>query len=180
MTARLLAIPITLVLLPCHAEIEWRDFEITSYEEKPQFTLRDYTCGLRAIQDPQRDRGESLELTVRDENMKEDAERFTSSYGMLSLAIDGDLLLLKYGIGRGTCVRTEQVRIFKIGNSLTKLGEFPVSYWHNASGAAETADPVCHEATVDLKREGKAAIFSIVYPKDSPERPPDLSVKIGQ
>lgn len=180
MKARLLAIPITLVLLPCHAEIEWRDFEITSYEEKPQFTLGDYTCGLRAIQDPQRDRGESLELTVRDENMKEATERFTSSYGMLSLAIDGDLLLLKFGTGRGTCVRTEHLRVFKIGTSLTKLGEFPLSYWHETEGRGKAADPERFEATVDLKHEGKAALLSIVYPKDSPERPPDLRVAVGE
>jgi len=179
MKSRLIAILATLASIPCHAEIEWRDFEITSYEDKPQFTLGNYTCGLRAIKDPQRDRGESLELIVRDENMKEAKESFTSSYGMVSFAIDGDLLLIKYGTGRGTCVRTEHVRVFKIGDSLTKLGEFPVSYWHNTAGAAEAADPERFEATLDLKREGTSAVLSITYPQASPERPPDLAVKIG-
>ncbi len=39
---------------------------------------------------------------------------FDSSYGSGAVAIYDNLLLLKYGVGRGTCARDEHIRVFRL------------------------------------------------------------------
>lgn len=72
--------------------------------------------------------GDDLILTVRGPGQPESHYWFTSSYGFGSVAIQGKILLLKYGVGRGTAVRVDHVKALRLDRGLIELADVQTSY----------------------------------------------------
>jgi hypothetical protein len=82
---------------------------------------------------------DDLILTVRSQASRRPSQySFTSSYGFASVAIYRNVLLLKYGIGRGTAgARVEHIKVLRLDHDLDELADVQCSYWivtnpHNA------------------------------------------------
>ena len=71
-------------------------------------------------------------MKARADKGREIERWFDSSYGSGAVAVYGDLLLLKYGIGRGTCARDEHVKVYKFTReSLEEVCDVQTSYYVN-------------------------------------------------
>jgi hypothetical protein len=81
--------------------------------------------------------GDDLILTVRSPGKEARQYYFTSTYGFGAVAIHGDILLIKYGVGRGTGARTDHVKVLRLNRDLDELVDVQSSYYvltdpHNA------------------------------------------------
>ena len=81
--------------------------------------------------------GDDLILTVRIPGEKSRQYYFTSAYGYGAVAIHGDILLLKYGVGRGTFAREDHVKALRLDYYLHELVDVQSSSYvltdpHNA------------------------------------------------
>lgn len=65
--------------------------------------------------------GDDLILSVRSPGKEVRQYYFTSTYGFGAVAIHGDILLLKYGVGRGTGARTDHVKALRLDQDLDEL-----------------------------------------------------------
>ena len=89
---------------------------------------------------------------------------FTSSYGFASVAIYRNLLLLKYGIGRGTAgARVEHVKVLRLDHDLDELADVQCSYWivtnpHNAG-------PDEFDYRLKVQTEGDYTTFTFSLPE---------------
>ena len=72
--------------------------------------------------------GDDLILTVRSPGKEARQYYFTSTYGFGAVAIHGDILLLKYGVGRGTGARTDHVKALRLNRDLDELVDVQSSY----------------------------------------------------
>jgi len=78
---------------------------------------------------------------------------FTSSYGRFSIYPYHNILLLKYGKGRGTCARQEYVKCVKFSEiELIELFDFQVGHWV-ASDNTEKMTPDYFEYTMSIQQE---------------------------
>lgn len=115
------------------AGLKWREFDLSAGGEKRVTTGKaKITIETRATEE-QTFKEDHLSLTAHVAERKGIHTWFDSSYGSGAVALHGDLLLLKYGVGRGTCARDEHVRIYKLGaDSLQKLCDVQTSYYVNS------------------------------------------------
>ncbi len=93
--------------------------------------------------------------------------------------MDGRLVFLRYGIGRGTFARDQHVKIFLIEetDSLEELADVKVSAYVETPGSAK-GDPVLMEYALRTTREGDATTVSFVPPKAAGVRWPTKVLKI--
>lgn len=107
-------------------------------------------------------RDDYLILTVRVPGQKASEYWFTSSYGFGEVAVQGDLLLLKYGVGRGTFARVEHVRALRL-HGLEELVDVQSSHYvltdiHNAA-------PDLFEYRLKIQTERDYTTLSFSLPK---------------
>jgi len=108
-------------------------------------------------------REDYLVMTVRVPGQKPSEHWFTSSYGFGEVAVHGDVLLLKYGVGRGTFARVEHVRALRFQDGLDELADVQSSYYiltdpHNAA-------PDLFEYRVKVRAEAGYTTLSFSLPK---------------
>jgi hypothetical protein len=112
------------------AALNWHEFGVRQGEPKV------ITAGKATITLMTRDMGERafaedhliLKAHVRGGRTIE--RWLDSSYGTGAVAVYESLLLVKYGIGRGTCVREEHVMVFRLTrDSLDELCDVQTSYY---------------------------------------------------
>ena len=91
---------------------------------------------------------------------------FSSSYGTGSFAVDGRLLFLRCGTGRGTFAREQHVKVFQIGNTdaLEELADVKVAAYVEP-GTPEKGDPILMEYAVQTTREGTTTTVSFLPPQ---------------
>jgi hypothetical protein len=75
---------------------------------------------------------DNLRLFIRGDNTKTLELPFCSSYGNAEATIERDIkgrsfVLLRYGIGRGTNVREEFLKVYEVGEKLKELKTLPIS-----------------------------------------------------
>jgi hypothetical protein len=125
-----------LVLLTCvsaPADVRWRKFEVSG-ANKEAITLGHVKVivELQTASVP-----DDLVLTVKAPGQKPSRFYFTSTY-FGSIAIHENILLLKYGVGRGTPgARVDRVKALRLDHDLDELADVQCSYWivtdpHNA------------------------------------------------
>jgi hypothetical protein len=119
-------------------------------------------------------------MTVRVPGQKAREYWFTSSYGFGEIAIHGDpihgdLLLLKYGVGRGTCARVEHVRALRL-RSLEELVDVQSSYF--VSTDIHTATPDLFEYSLKIQTDWDYTTLSFSLPKPQKGIPSEKIVKI--
>lgn len=118
---------LTLLLLcplPAVADVKWH-----SFEENTKIAIGRMTITIETRESPETGfQGDDLILTVRGPGQPESHYWFTSSYGFGSVAIQGKILLLKYGVGRGTAVRVDHVKALRLDRGLIELADVQTSY----------------------------------------------------
>jgi len=121
--------------------------------------------------------GDDLILTVRNPGKKARQYYFTSTYGFGSVAVQGNILLLKYGVGRGTAgARVEHVKALRLDHDLDELVDVQCSYWivtnpHNAG-------PDEFDYQLKVQTEGGYTTLSFWLPKPRYGLPSEKVVRI--
>lgn len=90
---------------------------------------------------------------------KQNGYFFTSAYGYGSIAIYRNVLLLKYGVGRGTFARVDHVAVLRLDHDLDQLVDVQTSYYvltnpHNAA-------PDLFEYHLNIQREAGYTTLSL-------------------
>jgi hypothetical protein len=99
-----------------------------------------------------------------------------SSYGECSLAARGNLLFVKYGVGRGTFVRTEHICVYQL-DGLEELADVTCSLYVNQPGKE---DPVRVSYRVELRESKKGTTLVLTLPKAYPGCPREKSVFLSK
>jgi hypothetical protein len=120
-------------------------------------------------------RDDYLVMTVRVPGQKPSEYWFESAYGFGEVAIHRDLLLLKYGVGRGTFVRVDHVRALRL-HDLDELVDVQSSYYvltdpHNAA-------PDLFHYRLKIQTEGGYTTLSFSLPKPQKGIPSEKIVRL--
>jgi hypothetical protein len=111
------------------ADLRWHKFGVSGSDKDTMTIGRvSVTVQTREVQEAAF-REDYLVMTVRVPGQKATEYWFTSSYGFGGVALHGDVLLLKYGVGRGTFARVEHVRALRLLHSLEELADVQSSYY---------------------------------------------------
>lgn len=115
-------------------------------------------------------------MTVSVAGRKASEHWFTSSYGYGELAIQGDVLLLKYGVGRGTFAREEHVRAFRLLKGLQELADVQSSYYVLTD--LHRAAPDLFVYRMNVETAGGYTTLSFQLPKPQKGIPSEKIVRI--
>jgi hypothetical protein len=117
-------------LLVGAAELKWHEIGVGGQGETQTTNIGPVSITLQTRDVPNADfKEDHLVLTVHIPGKPEMEEWFASSYGQAGVAIHGDLLFLKYGVGRGTCAREHHVKILKLSHRLHELADVHSSFY---------------------------------------------------
>lgn len=108
------------------AEVSWHKFD-GSEGRTIAMGLVSVSISPREVQETAF-REDYLAMTVCMPDQKPSEYWFQSAYGYGEVAVQGDLLLLKYGVGRGTSVRVDHVKVFRLRDGLKELVDVQSSY----------------------------------------------------
>ncbi len=120
-----------LVLWPAlaFADVRWQKFFVGGEGDTQSLKIGQVSLTFRTREVRNADFKEDyLVMTVRRKDQKPDEYWLESSYGQGEVAVEGDILLLKYGVGRGTFARVEHVRALRL-QSLEELVDVQSSYY---------------------------------------------------
>ncbi len=178
---RISVLLVLLVFLPmlALAAVEWHKY---GGSDKDTITLGGVTLIVEAQQTTSTGfTGDDLKITARVPYQKPTAYYFTSSYGYGAVAIHGDLLLLKYGVGRGTAgARVEHVKILRLHSDnddwMDELADVQVQYWFFAN--PHNAGPDSFEYQLQTKTESGFTTFTFSLPKPHAGFPSKKIVRI--
>jgi hypothetical protein len=160
------------------ADVQWHEFGRSPADKETfsighlEFTVEQQTNSESAFQ------GDDLILTIRNPSTRHKNQYwFTSSYGFASVAVYRNILLLKYGIGRGTAgARVEHIKILRLDHDLDEMADVQCSYYivtnpHNAS-------PDEFDCRLRVQAEGDYTTFTFWLPKPLYGLPSDKIVRI--
>ena len=157
------------------ADVRWHKFSVSGRDTNT------ITIGRTSMSITTRDVQEAafqedyLVITVRVPGQKASEHWFKSSYGFGEVAIQGDLLLLKYGVGRGTFVRVEHVRVLRL-QSLEELVDVQSS--HYILTDPYKAAPDLFEYRLKIQTEGNYTTLSFSLPKPQRGIPSEKIVRL--
>jgi len=152
-------------------DVNWHKFGVTEGEKQTiTIGVASVTIGTRPV------KGEwfpedNLILTVRGKGLTKSELGFSSSYGMGAIAIEGDILLLKYGIGRGTAgARVEHIKAFSMShsfdNSLDELFDVQITYWvESRDPKIASPDPIEYQIKIEKNRDYTTFTFWTPEPR---------------
>jgi hypothetical protein len=109
-------------------------------------------------------REDYLVMTVRVPGQKASEYWFTSSYGFGEIAVQGDVLLLKYGVGRGTFARVEHVRALRL-QRLEELVDVQSSYYILTDPHDAAPDLFEYRLKIQTERDYTTLSFSLPKPQ---------------
>ena len=139
MNMRIFILLALMVLSPVMAlaDVQWHKFGTTGSKEAIDLGRLTVTVETQTASDAAFP-GDDLILTVPILGHKTRQYNFTSAYGYGAIAIHGDILLLKYGVGRGTFARVDHVKALRLGYDLQELVDVQSSCYvitdpHNAA-----------------------------------------------
>jgi len=159
------SVSLWLVLSPLFAmgDVRWHKFGTSGDKETIVVGHVTVTVELQKVQTS--GFPDDLLMTVKIPGHNPSQFYFSSSYGFGSVAVQGSILLLKYGVGRGTAgARVEHVKALRLGHqNLDELADVQCSYWivtnpHNAG-------PNEFHYQLEVQTKGDHATLSFVLPK---------------
>jgi len=109
-------------------------------------------------------REDYLVLTVHHPGQNGREYWFTSSYGFGEIAVQGDLLLLRYGVGRGTLVRVEHVRVLRLA-SLDELVDVQSTYYVLTDPKESEPELVRYRLRIQTESAYTTLIFTLPAPR---------------
>ena len=157
------------------ADVQWRDFGTTGATDT--ISLGRVTITVEAQKTPNAAfPGDDLIITVRTPGRKPSRFYFTSAYGYGSVAVNGHILLLKYGVGRGTWARVDHVKALRLEHDLDELIDVQSSYYvltnpHNAA-------PDLFEYQLKIQSADGYTTLRFWLPKPQKDIPSEKIVKV--
>lgn len=120
--------------------------------------------------------GDDLVLILQMPGQKARQYNFNSAYGYGSVTVYRNLLLLKYGVGRGTFVREDHVKILQLDYYMTESADITSSSWvltdpHNAA-------PDLFEYQLKVQTAGGYTTFIFTLPKPQRGIPSEKIVRL--
>ncbi len=120
------------------ADVHWHKFGIGTISDKVTISLGHVTLTVEPQKVQTSGFPDDLTLTVHTPGAKARQYDFTSTYGYGEVAIHGDVLLLKYGVGRGTSSREDHVKALRLDYYFHELADVSSSCYvltnhHNAA-----------------------------------------------
>lgn len=165
---------------PClKAGLAWHEFDVTDH------VPRRIDLDGPVVEVVQRDvkgaafKEDNLKLTFIRKGSRNCDIWFTSSYGTGSVAMEGRLLFLRYGIGRGTLAREEHVRIYLIGKAddLEELADVKVSSYMDLPGS-KSNDPTLVEYQIQIGADKTQTTIAFIPPSIKGVSLPEKSVSV--
>jgi hypothetical protein len=171
---------IALLLFVSHlsavADVQWHKFGVSDNETVAIHIGRiSVTVQTREVQGAAF-REDHLVMTVRVPGQKPSEYWFSSAYGYGEVALHGDLLLLKYGVGRGTFVRVDHVKALQLKDSLEELVDVQSSYYVLTD--PKKADPDLLEYRLNIQTGGGCTTLSFSLRKRQQGFPSEKLVRL--
>lgn len=146
-------------------ELAWHDFDATDHVPR-RIDLNGATVEVvqRVVLDAAF-KEDNLTLSFIGKDSKKCDIWFTSSYGSGSIALEGRLLFLRYGIGRGTFAREEHVRIYLVGqnNGLQEMADVKVSEYSDIT-ESKSNDPIRIEYQIHVSEDKASTTIEFIPP----------------
>lgn len=164
---------------PVVSGLAWHEFDINDPDStKISIDGSDITIHRRDVADAAF-KEDHLILKISSREERKDESWFTSSYGTGAIAVRGNRLFLRYGVGRGTFAREEFVRVFTITptHKLDQVADVKVSTYTDVPGS-EAADPVRVEYRMEFNAAPEATTLRFVPPSIPGVRLPETSLRI--
>lgn len=175
--SRSILVLLTLVILSpllAMADVQWHKFD-SSAGDKETFSLGrvEITIEVRKVQTS--GFPDDLLMTVKTPGQKPRQHYFTSAYASGAVAINGNILLLKYGVGRGTFAREDHITALRLDYYLQELVDVQSSYYvltdpHNAA-------PDLFEYQVKIQEAGGYTTLTLWLPKPQKGIPSEKIVR---
>jgi len=124
---------------------------------------------------------DDIVLTVRSPSSRCPSQYwFSSSYGFASVAVYRDILLLKYGIGRGTTgSRVEHVKALRLDHDLDELADIQCSYCIVTNSHNAGPDQFDYRLKVQTEGDYTLLLFSLPKPRYGLPSEKILRIKSG-
>lgn len=172
----ILVLLILVVLSPllAIADVQWHKFDSNAGDKKA-FTLGrvEIIIEVRKIQTS----GflDDLLMTVKTPGQKPRQHYFTSAYASGAVAIQGNILLLKYGVGRGTFAREEHIKALRLDYYLQELADVQSSYYVLTD--PNNAAPDLFEYQARIQEAGGYTTLTLWLPKPQKGIPSEKIVR---
>ena len=149
------------------ADWKWKEFGLSEGSKKV------FKIGKTRITIQTRDadagdfKEDHLILTARIARGRSIQQWFDSSYGTGAVALYDNLLLLKYGIGRGTCARDEHIKVYRLTrDSMEEVCDVQTSYYVDSLKPNITSpDRIDYRMKAEKKRDYTVFTFWTVQPR---------------
>ena len=157
------------------ADVQWHKFDVSGGSKKT-ISLGRVVVIVELQKDQTSGFPDDLLMTVKAPGRKPSQFYFTSSY-FGSIAIHENVLLLKYGVGRGTPgARVDRVKALRLDHDLDELADVQCSYWivtnpHNAG-------PDEFDYQLKVQTEGGYTTLTFWLPKPRYGLPSEKIVRI--
>jgi len=143
------------------ADLQWRKFDVSGGSKKT-ITLGHVVVIVELQKVQTSGFPDDLLMTVKAPGQKPSRFYFTSSY-FGSIAIHENVLLLKYGVGRGTPgARVDRVKALRLDHDLDELADVQCSYWIVTN--PQNAEPDLFEYHLKVRTEGGCTALSFSLP----------------
>jgi hypothetical protein len=145
-------------------DVRWHKFSVSGSGQYA-FTVGRVSVSIATREVPDAAfREDHLVMTVRLPGQKAREYWFASSYGLGEVAVQADVLLLKYGVGRGTSARVEHVRALRL-HSLDELVDVQSSYYVLSDIQNATPELVEYRLKIQTERDYTTLSYSLPKPQ---------------
>jgi hypothetical protein len=147
------------------ADVRWQKFFVGGEGDRQSLKIGRVALTVRTREVRNADfKEDHLVMTVQVGDQKPDEYWLESSYGQGEVAIDGDLLLIKYGVGRGTFARVEHVRALRL-HTLEELVDVQSSYYVLTDPKKADPDLVVYRLKIQTGDGYTTLSFSLPKPR---------------
>ena len=115
-------------------------------------------------------------ITVHSPGRKPSQYSITSAYGFGSVAIHQNILLLKYGVGRGTWARVDHVKALRLDHDLDELVDVQSSYYVQTN--PHNAAPDLFQYHLKVQMQGGYTTFTFSLSKPQPGIPTEKIARV--
>lgn len=133
----------------------WHEFDVSLNSKQTLKVGRvTLTVERREVRDAPYFKEDYLKVMARLPGERQMEQSFESSYGVGAVAVEGNFLLLKYGIGRGTSARVEHVKAIALTGSREELFDIQTSYYLDSRDHKSVSpDAVDYRLKIDANRD---------------------------
>jgi len=156
-------IPGLLFLMPALAlaDVQWHKFDVSGGSKKT-IALGHVVVVVELQKVQTSGFPDDLLMTVKAPGQKPSQFYFNSSY-FGSIALQGDVLLLKYGVGRGTPgARVDRVKALRLDHDLDEVADVQSSFWIVTN--PHNAEPDLFEYHLKIQTKGGYTALSFSLP----------------